>query len=506
MAYNNMLFNLMTHNNGKSMKPNLSKSQFIRALQCHKSLWLYKNRPELRTKPDESQQAVSDAGRSVGLLAQGLFPGGETIEFEGSSFKEKIDRTRRLIEGGSTTIYEATFRFDGILVMVDILHKGAKGWELYEVKMSSEVKDFYLNDVAVQYYVLSGSGLPLEKVSLVHIDTDYVRQGDIDIQSLFHIEDLTEKALDLQPCVKDELSGIALMLSEKCPPIDIGPQCAKPYPCDFKEHCWAHIPENSVFDLREKGINKFLYYQNGRLRFEDIDLDELNFKQRMQVDAELNGAEVLNRDGIKEFLDTLYYPIYFLDFETLYNEPIPPFDGTRPYSKIPFQYSLHVLEKEGGELQHYEYLAEGGRDGREDIAKDLVRLIPEDACTLAYNMTFEKGVNAELAEQFPECSERLLNINENMKDLMVPFRRRDYYKKEMKGSYSIKYVLPALIPELTYEGMAVANGDAAVTAYKKLDLIDDPAEVKRIKKDLLTYCELDTLAMVKLLEKLREVV
>jgi len=487
------------------MKPALSKSQFIRALQCHKSLWLYKNSPELRSKPDESQQAVFDAGTEVGVLAQGLFPCGETIEFEGSNFKEKIDRTKRLIEGGSTTIYEATFRFDGILVMVDILHKGPKGWELYEVKMSSEVKDVHVNDVAVQYYVLSGSGLALEKASLVHIDTSYVRQGDIDIQSLFHIEDLTEKALNLQTYISEELSRIALMLFEECPPIDIGPQCAKPYPCDFKGHCWAHIPENSVFDLRNRGVNKFLYYKNGTLRFEDIDLDELNFKQRMQVDAELNSTEILNRDGIKEFLGTLYYPIYFLDFETLYNEPIPPFDGTRPYSKIPFQYSLHILRKEGGDLKHYEYLAEGGRDGREDIARDLVNIIPEDACTIAYNMTFEKGVIAELAKQFPDCSERLLNINENMKDLMVPFRCRDYYKKEMKGSYSIKYVLPALIPELTYEGMAVSNGDAAVMAYKRLGKIDDPAEARQVKKDLLAYCELDTLAMVKLLEKLEDV-
>lgn len=481
----------------------LSKSQFIRGLQCHKSLWLFKNAPELRAEPGESTQAVFDSGTEVGRLAQQLFPGGELIELEGSNLGEKVERTKSLIENGVETIYEATFCHDNNLVMGDILHKSTDGWEIYEVKQSTEIKEVHKNDIAVQYLVVSGSGLPVSRVSLVYINNGYVRNGDIDVRELFHIENLTADVLERQPFVKDEIQKMRQMLTGNCPTIDIGPHCGNPYECDFKAHCRAHIPENSVFDLSGKGIDQFAYYRAGKIRFEELDLDELNFRQRMQVDAELNGTVTLDKEGVSEFLDTLHYPLYFLDFEAIYNEPVPPFDGTWPYMKIPFQYSLHWIEKDGHRLQHREFLGSVGEDAREEIARQLSELIPDNACILAYNMTFEKGVIAALADCFPAYSEKLLRINENMKDLMAPFRSRHYYTKEMNGSYSIKLVLPALVPELSYEGMAVANGDDAVLAYKQLGQTVNPAEAEQIRRDLLEYCKLDTLAMVKLLERLK---
>lgn len=481
----------------------LSKSQFIRGLQCHKSLWLYKHSPELRAEPDESTQAVFDSGTEVGLLGRELFPGGELIKFEGSNLGEKVERTKALIENGAETIYEATFRHDDVLVMVDILHKGPEGWEIYEVKQSTEVKEVHKNDVAVQYYTISGSGLPVSKAYLVYINNGYVRNGDINVRELFHIEELTDIVIERQSFVKDELQKMRQMLTGSCPTIDIGPHCDDPYKCDFHDHCWSHIPENSVFDLRERGIDPFANYIAGKVRFEDLDPDELNFKQRMQVEAELNGTVTLDKEGIKEFLDTLHYPLYFLDFEAIYNDPIPPFDNTSPYEKIPFQYSLHWIDKEDGELMHREFLAPAGKDAREEIARQLSEVIPDNACIVAYCMTFEKGIIANLAALYPEYAEKLLLINKNVKDLMGPFKSRHYYRKEMNGSYSIKLVLPALIPDLTYEGMAVANGDDAVLAYKQLGQTVNPAEAEQIRKDLLEYCKLDTLAMVKLLERLK---
>lgn len=484
----------------------LSKSQFIRGLQCHKSLWLYKHSPELRAEPDESTQAVFESGAEVGILAQQLFPGGEVIEFEGSNLGEKVERTKALIENGAETIYEATFRHDDLLVMVDILHKSPDGWEIYEVKQSTAVKDVHKNDVAVQYLVVSSSGLPVSKVSLVHVDTGYVRNRDINVRELFHIEDLTDTVFEKQPFVKDEIHKMRQMLTEECPVVEIGPHCDDPYKCDFHDHCWGHIPENSVFDLRERGIDQFAYYKAGKIRFEELDLNALNFRQRMQVEAELNGTVALDKEGIKEFLDTLHYPLYFLDFEAIYNEPVPPFDNTSPYEKIPFQYSLHWIDKEGSELMHREFLAPAGTDAREEIARQLSELIPDNACVLAYCMTFEKGIIAKLAALYPAYAEKLLSINKNVKDLMAPFRSRHYYTKEMNGSYSIKLVLPALIPELSYEGMAVANGDDAVLAYKQLGQTVNPAEAEQIRRDLLEYCKLDTLAMVKLMERLKKAV
>lgn len=483
----------------------LSKSQFIRGLQCRKSLWLYRNSPELRAEPDESTQAVFDSGAEVGRLAQQLFPGGELIEFEGSNLSEKVERTMELIESGETTIYEATLCHDNNLVMVDILHKGPKGWEIYEVKQSIEVKEVHKNDVAVQYFTVNGSGLPVSKVYLVYINTGYVRNGDIDLRDLFHIEELTDTVIERQPLVKDELQKMRQMLAGDCPINDIGPHCSDPYVCDFYDHCWSHIPGNSVFDLREKGIDKFAFYKTGKIRFEDLTLDDLNFKQRMQVEAELNGTVTLDKEAIKEFLGTLHYPLYFLDFEAIYNEPVPPFDNTSPYDRIPFQYSLHWIEKEGGELKHREFLAPTGTDAREEIARQLSELIPDNACVLAYCMSFEKGIIARLAELYPAYAERLLHINENVKDLMAPFRSRHYYTKEMNGRYSIKLVLPALVPELTYEGMTVSNGEDAVAAYKLLRDVKDANEAEQVRRDLLEYCKLDTLAMVKLLERLKDI-
>lgn len=481
----------------------LSKSQFMRGLQCHKSLWLYKYMPELREEPDESKQAVFDSGKEVGLLARGLFPGGKAITFEGSSFDEKVRLTKELIESGIEIIYEATFCYNDILVMVDILHKGKKGWEIYEVKQSTEVKDEHKSDISIQYHVVSGSGLSVTKANLVHINREYIRNGDINIRELFLIEDLTKEVIEKQGFVKDELKKMQHMLKNGCPDIAIGAYCHAPYACDFISYCWKHIPDNSVFDISGTGINKFASYREGKVSFKDLDLKELNFKQRMQVDAELNGTVTIDKKGIREFLDTLRYPIYFLDFEVFYQEPIPPFDGTRPYMRIPFQYSLNWIEKAGGKLHHHEFLVEAGKDGREEIAKQLSDMIPDKASVAAYNTTFEIGVIKALAEGFSAYRKKLISINENMIDMMVPFRKRYYYIKEMKGSYSLKNVLPAIFPELSYEGLAVSGGEDAVMAYKRLAKSKDSKEKVQITKDLLEYCKLDTLGMVSLLERLR---
>jgi hypothetical protein len=487
------------------MKTSLSKSQFIKGLQCHKYLWLYKFRPELATPPDTFQQAVFDIGTEIGLYARGLFPGGEEIKYEGRSLEEKASLTQELIRRGAETIYEATFAYDNILVMADILHKGTSGWELYEVKGStSPEKEPYLQDISVQYYVLSGSGLPVSKVCLVYLNNEYVRAGDIDVHELFGIRDFTAEVRDNQGQVIEELSQMRDMLEKECPEIDIGQQCTSPYDCEFYDHCWQHIPETSVFDLRERGIDKFEYYYKGIVKFKDLDLDELNYKQRMQVEAELFDTSHIDIKGIREFLDRLCYPQYFLDFET-FMPPIPQFDGTRPYQPVPFQYSLHVLENDSAELKHYEFLADAGADPRERIARDLITLIPDRACIISYNSSYEKRIIKELAGQFPEYSDRLLKINEKMIDLMIPFRRRHYYTKEMKGSYSIKAVLPALVPELSYDGMVISGGSDAMHVYSALHRKEDKEEVERIRQDLLEYCRLDTLGMVRLVEKLKEV-
>lgn len=485
-----------------AIKYDLSKSQFIRGLQCHKSLWLYRNRPELRTPPDENQQSIFDSGTDVGLLARRLFPSGTAVEFEGSSLNEKIHETKVLINSGARTIYEATFAFDGALAMADILHKGVDGWELYEVKSSTAVKDVHINDLTFQYCLLRGSGLNISKSCLIHLNREYVRSVELEVSKLFTVVDLTSDVQNNLEHVVSEVGRINSMLQSDCPEVQIGAQCENPYPCDFIDHCWAHIPENSIFDLRGRGVDKLAYYSRGIVKFSDLDLDELNGKQRMQVEAELKGIEFLDRDGIKEFLNSLFYPIYFLDFET-FHSPIPPFNGTRPYEQIPFQFSLHWQEKEDGELSHYGFLAKEGSDQRDELVRNLAIHIPDKACVVTYNMRFEKGVIRNLSEKFPLYADRLMGIHDSIVDLMIPFYKRAYYIREMKGSYSLKAVLPALIPELTYKGLNISNAGQAEASYSTLHLLTDKEEVEKIRVSLLEYCKLDTFALVKLIEKLK---
>jgi len=457
----------------------------------------------VRTAPSAGLIARWEAGNEVGLYAQQLFPGGVEIPYDGHTKVQQLDVTKELLAKGAQTIYEATFSFDGVFVRADIIHKVRDGWDLYEVKSASDVKPHFPDDVAIQYFVLSGCGLQLRRAFLVHIDTGYVRRGEIVPEKLFAMQEVTEIVREKQSAIPSEIARMRKVLAAGLPAIDIGPQCTNPYECDFIGYCWRHIPEHSVFDLKGRGADKWDLYRKGIVRMDDIPLEAMNSAQRMQAEIHRSRGEHVDSDAIREFLDGLHYPICLLDFET-YDSPIPPFDGTRPYQQIPFLYSLHRQDTPDGLLRHFEFLAPPGIDPRDELTGRLLAAIPEKACVLAYNKTFEARVLKDLAERFPLRRERLLAIVEGMLDLMVPFRRRDIYHWRMDGSYSLKNVLPVLVPELTYEGMAIQEGKEASLAYLALDKIESDKERRKQEDDLRAYCRQDTLGMVKLLEKMRE--
>jgi hypothetical protein len=292
------------------------------------------------------------------------------------------------------------------------------------------------------------------------------------------------------------------MLRGKMPEVDIGPHCEDPYPCDFMEHCWQHVPEDSVFSLRGRGIDRWELYRQGVVRLEDVPLDSLNLLQRMQVEYFLDRKSHADPAKIREFLNKVWYPVCFLDFET-FASAIPLFDGTRPYQQVPFQYSMHRSDRKGKEPKHFEYLAQPGMDPRKEIAEKLLGEIPEGACLMVYNMAFEKRVLRELGESIPSLRKRLNTVSEGMIDLMEPFRRRDIYHWRMNGSYSLKTILPVLVPEMTYEGLEIRDGAMASEAYFAMEDISEPAELARLRAALLEYCRQDTLGLVRLLEKLR---
>lgn len=485
-------------------KDYLSKSLFIRGLQCHKSLYLQKYRPELKGEVSEETEKRFDVGYEIGDLAQGLFPGGVIVPYEGLSHSEQIDMTQSLIRQGISTIYEATFFHNGVFVKADILHRGNSGWEIYEVKSSASVKDYHLNDASIQYYVISGTGLPISKVFIVHINTDYVRSGDIDVDKLFTLVDITETAKAKEPFIKEELQKRQCMLQEDEPAIDIGPHCDDPFECDFKSHCWSHIPSPSVFEYA--GIGRpdgFALYRKGIVRMEDVPIQSLEWRQKMQLEGLLHKKNHIDIATVKKFLDALRYPLCFMDFETLFGVPVPLYDGTSPYQQIPFQYSLHIIPEKGGGLFHHEFLSEGSTNPQGKFIDSLLAVLPKESCILTWNQGFEIGRLRELSDAFPQREKEIKTIIANIKDLMAPFRDKSIYHWQFNGSYSIKAVLPALVPELSYDNLNISDGGTASSAWLHMIQSKDEKEKSVIRKQLLQYCHLDTFAMVRVLEKIK---
>lgn len=479
----------------------ISKSRYIRGLQCHKSLWLYTHKRELREE-SSATLATFKQGHDVGELARDIFPGGVLIPFEGVSFADQISMTLKAMKTAKV-IYEAAFCHDGVFVKADILRKVSRGWELYEVKSSCKITDVYLNDIAVQHYVITSSGVPIRKAFVTYLNKKYVRKGNIDIAALFISQDVTADINERQPEIKKEISRQQKMLGGKQPDIDIGPYCDKPYSCDFKGHCWSHIPENSVFGLAGNGVNKFKLYQDGIVKMADIPLERLKGLQLQQVDLLRRKITDVNRDQLKAFLNDIWYPLYYLDFET-FLAAVPPYDGLGPYQQIPFQYSLHIQKRPGGKLYHKEFLAKPNCDPRKELLDNLLEEIPKEACVLVYYQAFEKSRLKELAQQYPRKAKQINSIIENVRDLWAPFKERALYSWEQHGSHSIKKVLPAFVKDMSYEGLEVGDGGEAIQAYHQMCAVaDDPKALGKIRKALFEYCCQDTLAMVRLLEVLR---
>ena len=486
----------------------LSKSSFLRGVQCDKSLYLYRHHPELRDEISEAQQAIFDRGTAVGLLAQQLFPGGEDASPEDySKFFDSIHTTRRLIDKGAKIIYEAAFEHNNTAAAIDILVKTRGGWKGYEVKSSTSVSDVHILDAAVQYYVLTGSGIDLKDISIVHLNNEYVRQGELDLRKLLTIESVKDEIVEHQQYIEEKIPGLLSVLRKRSvPDIPIGPHCSDTYACDFIGHCWKHVPENSVFDIsRLSSAKQFELYNNGIISMNDIPDDfRLSNNQRLQIDALRNGQPVIDREAVRAFLDTLNYPLYFFDIET-FNPAVPLYGTTRPYQQIPFQFSIHYKKSKRSEPVHREFLAEAGPDPRPEFIKQFLRCTGEPGDILVYSQAFEVSRLRELARDFPEHANELNNRIDRIKDLIIPFRTKAYYTPGMRGSASIKAVLPELVPDLSYDEMPIGDGGAAMNAYERLIAETDPDNIAQTRKALFEYCKLDTLGMVRLLEELERV-
>lgn len=496
----------------------LSKSQFTRGLQCLKSLYLYRKRRDLQDAVSPEQQAIFDAGTEVGVLAQKWIGGGVLITAGHMDPQKALDETQAAIDAGAQVIYEAAFLYEDVLIRADIIARNPeKNWDLFEVKSTTGVEPTHLNDVAIQRYVITGAGIKLNASHLVHLDPGYVRYGALDLQKLFLAVDVTAETEPLLDMIYDQLRAMKAMAEKPdAPEREIGQQCTKPYDCSFIGHCWAHVPEYSVFNLAGARMDKKTsLWRKGIVNIKDIpdfdkkDSDTKEYKlteyQNTQRLVARTNKPYIDSDAIRMLLANLYYPHYFLDFEAV-NPAIPPYDGLRPYQQLPFEASLHVRRERAAPLEHFEYLADGTKDPRPELVSFLRRHIDTAGSVIAYNKSYEGGIIKALAA-FTHNGEPLLQIEQRLWDLADAFRKGLWAEPKFLGSWSIKKVLPVLVPDMTYDGMFIADGVAAMQAYAKLmDPATTPAERAGIMTALRIYCGQDTLAMVRILDVVQEAV
>ena len=488
------------------MSTKISKSKFVAGMQCLKRLYLQVHSPELAAQPSAADQAIIQQGHDVGMLARQLFPGG--VEVCERSLDQAIRTTRELVADPEIpAIFEAVFEHGGVLVKVDVLHRRRDGgWRLIEVKSTSDVKDHHYEDVAIQYRVVSRSGVDVARACLAHVNRNFIYQGsEIDPRRFFRIRNLTRRVQRLQPKVTFQLrSEFTVLAMSKAPDIAPGRHCTDPVRCEFFDRCNIPRPNDHIGylprlhasaaeELEEMGVESI----------RDIpDEFELTDIQRRAATCVQTGEPWYSPE-LHGVLAGLKYPLYFADFETV-NRALPPFAGMRPYDHLPFQWSVHVQRQPGAEPEHYEFLATDASDPRHEFITSLCAALGESGSIVVYS-SFESQRLSDLASWVPEFSDRINAIQARLFDLL-PVVREYTYHPAYAGSYSIKSVLPALVAGMTYDDMQVANGQDAGLAWESLVRGDlDREERDGIRKALLDYCALDSLAMVRLVETLRSV-
>jgi Domain of unknown function(DUF2779) len=484
----------------------LSKSKIMAGLQCPKRLYLQVHQPKLAASLDEKSQAAIEQGRAIGRLAQGMFPGGVLIESGDQVLSQTLARTEEaLADGRAPAVFEGTFEHDDIAVRADILERqSGSNWRLLEVKSSTDLKECHVYDVAIQRFVLEGSGLKVAPC-LVHLNRQYVYDGrQYELEKLFSVRELTQEISALKKNVGEIAGEQRAMLAQGAPPdIEPGRQCTDPYRCEFYNVCNQPLPSDHVANLPRISEAKLAELKKrGIGLIGDIPTDfQLTDRQRRAFECVKTGrawfAKELSRALVK-----LEYPLYFMDFETL-SPALPRFAGMRPYDHIPFQWSVHVQREPGGDLEHFEFLAENGDDPRPAFLESLAEALEKRGHIVVYSKSFESQRLTDLAGWLPKYQEAIGAIQSRLWDLLEVIRSYVYHPAFM-GSFSLKKVLPALVPDMSYEGMEVSEGSEAGLAWDTMVRGEvDEGEKKQLREALLAYCKQDTLAMVRLLEMLQ---
>ncbi len=482
-----------------------SKSKLLALRQCPKRLWLEVHRPDLRVD-SAATQASFQVGFQVGDVAQRIYDPqgvGALIDVASEGFDGALQRSAMLLQTAQT-IFEAGFSAGGALAFADVmlpaLRDGKQVWRMVEVKSSTSVKDYYRDDVAIQAYVAHAANVPLDSIALAHIDSSWSYPGDGDYRGLLKENDLTDEAFARAGEVRAWIAQAQTIdASPTEPEIQIGAHCDTPFACGFYDHCSRDEPKPQypVQWLPHFGAKAGKLAEQGIVDLMQVPDDMLNGRQKRVKDHTLANTVFFDAQGAAADLAVHPLPAYFLDFETI-QFAVPIWKGTHPYQQITFQFSLHKLSN-SGQIDHKEFLDITGNDPSERFALALVDACGNHGPVYVYNAGFETARINELAIRHPQFSEALLGINARVVDLL-PIARERFYHPSQQGSWSIKKVLPAVVPELRYEALdGVQDGGMAMEAFLEAIHPDTSTERRRqIKQQLLAYCKLDTYAMVRL--------
>ena len=489
----------------------MSKSRFTAGSQCHKLLWLRVHEPlAVELQPTKVLEDRFDQGAHVGVLARERFAGGvfirlaDRIDEPARSSTERDDErlvlTRQAIEDGANTLFEGAFFADNTFIACDILQREADGWRLIEVKSSNSVKDEHLLDAAVQVHVLEMCGLNVTVVEIMHLNTDCRHP---ELGNLFEREDVSAAVRELVPRIHDEIEAQLAMLRGPIPEASIGLHCSEPFDCPFQDRCWPNDADhisNLYWIGRKTRCQE--YVDKGIHRISQIPpTKKLNFTQKRQIRAMNEGRLIVER-GLAAALEPFNARLGFLDFETI-NRAVPVWPGMKPWEQAAAQFSYHE-DNGDGTYSHAEFLAEGPDDARPLLAQRMIEATSRADRVVSYS-SFEKTRIRGLQESVPQLKAELAELETKLVDLL-PVMRDHVYHPDFHGSFSIKAVLTPLVAELTYSDLVIIDGLVASVQIARLLFVSGkipPDEVPQVRKDLLEYCERDTWAMVKLLEKLR---
>jgi len=444
----------------------LSKSTFMYGCQCNLRLWLHKFNPSVKDPIEKQQQQLFQTGTDLGELARQLFPGGvDATPPDYFQYGLSVKKTAEWIAAGRTIIYEAAFQHEGLLCAIDILVKRPDGWYAYEVKGSTRVKDIFVMDAAFQYHVITNAGLPLQQISLIYINNQYVRKGALALNELFTTTAITEQVKEYSSFLQAKSAELLQVVANKSqPPVVVaGDQCTQPYRCDFYSHC----------------------------------------NPKAELAVEEIGEPVPDIVQLQSFISKLQYPIYYMDFEA-WSQAVPQFDGHWPFRQVCFQYSVKVQHNPAAILEEHGYLAKDISTPSAEFINSLFSVLGEEGTIVVYNATFERSRLLDFVRDNPLWKPAIDRVINRMVDLMDVFRKKLYFMPVMGSGYSIKSVLPALFPEEGYEGLAISDGMEAANTFYQLHQENNPEKIRATRAALEAYCSMDTLAMAKILDHIRK--